>query len=493
MWTSKERVVTILSILLIAGFLITSLVSYFVARQSLSDEISQNSLPLTSDNIYSEIQQDLLRPIFISSLMAQDTFVRDWTIGGETDPDKIIRYLSEIQNQYQTVTAFFVSEQSRNYYHPDGTLKKVEADNPADRWYFRVREMNEPYEVNVDQDTADPNRLTIFINYRVFDYLGRYIGVTGVGLAVSDVKQRIETYQKRYGRSVFFIDRQGDVRMHGSAYRGPSNIRQHPGLSSHATRILTSPGLSFSYSHNGENFYINSRLVPEFDWYLVVEQSEQASGSRLLDTLVMNLLICAVITAVVLLIAHFTIGSYQKRLENMATTDKLTGAANRQMFEMMFDYTVKSARRNGHDVSAILLDIDLFKRVNDSCGHLAGDAVLQEVAERIRNRIRETDTLCRWGGEEFFLLLVNCDQAQARRVAESIRQEIKMRPVHVHNDEISITASMGVGQLLQDESLLNFFDRVDGAMYQAKKGGRDQVISTSQCATPDALANPSET
>ncbi len=94
MWTSKERVVTILSILLITGFLITSLVSYFVARQSLSDEISQNSLPLTSDNIYSEIQQDLLRPIFISSLMAQDTFVRDWTIGGETDADKIIRYLS---------------------------------------------------------------------------------------------------------------------------------------------------------------------------------------------------------------------------------------------------------------------------------------------------------------------------------------------------------------------------------------------------------------
>lgn len=106
MWTNKLRFVATLSALLITGFLITSLVSYYVANKSLSDEINQNTLPLTSDNIYSEIQRDLLRPIFISSLMANDTFVRDWTLAGEEDPDKIIRYLKEIQKRYSTITAF---------------------------------------------------------------------------------------------------------------------------------------------------------------------------------------------------------------------------------------------------------------------------------------------------------------------------------------------------------------------------------------------------
>ena len=103
----------VLCILLVVGFLTTSFVSFYVARQSLEQQISESPLPLTSDNIYSEIQRDLLQPIFISSLMAQDTFVRDWTLGGENDPEQIIRYLSEIQMRYDTVTAYFISDKTR--------------------------------------------------------------------------------------------------------------------------------------------------------------------------------------------------------------------------------------------------------------------------------------------------------------------------------------------------------------------------------------------
>ncbi|MCG8508608.1 MAG: diguanylate cyclase, partial [Rhodospirillales bacterium] len=121
----KIRFVAILTILLATGFILTSLVSYFVARDSLTTQIEENTLPLTSDNIYSEIQRDLLRPIFISSLMAHDTFVRDWALAGEIDEDRIIRYLAEIQKRYGTVTSFFVSERSRKYYHSSGVLKTV--------------------------------------------------------------------------------------------------------------------------------------------------------------------------------------------------------------------------------------------------------------------------------------------------------------------------------------------------------------------------------
>ena len=128
-----------LSILLLAAFIVTSGISYQVAHESLSEQIEDNTLPLTSDNIYSEIQQDLLRPIFISSLMAQDTFVRDWTINDERDPEKLIRYLNEIQQKYNTVTSFFISESSRNYYHSSGVKKKFEVVTRKDVCYLRVR------------------------------------------------------------------------------------------------------------------------------------------------------------------------------------------------------------------------------------------------------------------------------------------------------------------------------------------------------------------
>lgn len=108
--TIKKRkliFVSALTALMVLGFLATSLTSYFVARDSISRNISEQMLPLTSDNIYSEIQRDLLRPILISSVMATDTFVRDWALSGEDDNTQIIAYLTEIQQEYNTITAFF--------------------------------------------------------------------------------------------------------------------------------------------------------------------------------------------------------------------------------------------------------------------------------------------------------------------------------------------------------------------------------------------------
>src|SRR5690606_40728560 len=105
----KRIFVAILAALLAAGFLATTLISYQVAKTSLDHQVADEMLPLTSDNIYSEIQRDLLRPILISSLMANDTFVRDWALEGEKNSAQISSYLGEIQKKYGAITAFFIS------------------------------------------------------------------------------------------------------------------------------------------------------------------------------------------------------------------------------------------------------------------------------------------------------------------------------------------------------------------------------------------------
>ena len=226
---NKIRLILIITLLLAAGFLATSLASYYVARAALRSEIARNELPLTSDSIYSEIRHDLLRPVFISSLMATDTFLRDWVIGGEIDKDRIVKYLKEIQVKHGTYTSFFVSEKSRIYYHADGILKKVSPDEARDRWYFRVREMADDYEINVDPDMANQDAMTIFVNYRVYDYDHHYIGATGVGLTVGAVKALIKTYQERYNRTIYFVDRQGVVKLAGFGFDPTApNISQLP-------------------------------------------------------------------------------------------------------------------------------------------------------------------------------------------------------------------------------------------------------------------------
>ena len=395
-------------------------------------------LPLTSDNIYSEIQRDLLRPILISSVMASDTFVRDWTLSGEEDSERIVAYLTEIQQQYDTITAFYVSDQSRRYYHPDGVLKSVAEDDPQDAWYFRVRDMREPFEVNVDTDTADRSRVSIFINYRVLDYSGRYIGATGVGLSVDAVTRLIDTYQARYNRTIYFVvDRQGNITLTGQNYTGANRLQNRPAFAEVATQILSTPSTALTVTDDQDTtVYVNSRLVPEFDWYLIVEQTGAESATRLDSTLTLNLVLSGIIMTLVLLAAHVTLRSYQRKLE----------------------------------------DIDHFKQVNDTHGHLAGDVVLQQVATVLREQIRDSDTLCRWGGEEFVMLLDNCPTDEAITRAEKIRQAIRSHTVPVGRAQIVVTLSMGITNYHIGEPLDRFMARADAALYQAKEEGRDRVI-----------------
>ncbi|WP_076414044.1 diguanylate cyclase [Shewanella sp. UCD-KL12] len=477
-WNDKKKFIWILTILLLGAFVLTSSISYQVAHDSLSEQIEQNSLPLTSDNIYSEIQQDLLQPIFISSLMAQDTFVRDWAINDEEDSSKLIRYLKEIQDKYDTVTSFFVSEKSRNYYHSSGVLKQIEDTATEDAWYFRVRSLpkSENYEINIDPDSADKNRTVVYVNYKVFDFEGNFIGITGVGLAVEKVQKLIELYQQRYNRHVFFVDREGRVTLNGDKYQGASSLQETPGLDKFATRILTSPSASITYLRDGKTVYLNSRLVSEFKWYLVVEQEEVEAERKLLTTFWGNLLISLLVTLGILIIANLTLGRYQRKLEHMASTDKLTGAANRQVFEEYFHKALAHAEQQQTLVSVLLLDIDHFKLVNDNYGHNIGDLVIKTVANIVSNQLREQDIVCRWGGEEFLLLLPEIELSQAADIGERIRGAISQRKIRVNEHELSVTVSCGIAQYKSHERAVELINRVDTALYQAKESGRDQVV-----------------
>ena len=316
--TKEKKLIAGISFILVVGFLITSLASYLVSLKSLRSEIEVNTLPLTSDNIYSEIQRDLFRPVFISSLMANDTFLRDWIISGEKDENQVTKYLKEIKEKYGTFTSFLVSEKTRNYYYADGILKKVSLEEERDLWYFRVREMANDYEINVDPDLANRDATTIFVNYRIHDYDGNFIGATGVGLTVNAVKLLIEKYQEKYNRNIYFINRNGDIVLSGSNFpKSVKNIFRSEIHSYDPDEIITGQENFFSYKHGNEVIHVNTRFISEFGWYLIVEQAEGETTRKIFATLMVNLGICALITVVVLVLVYLSFDSYQKRIETL--------------------------------------------------------------------------------------------------------------------------------------------------------------------------------
>ncbi len=472
----KRRLVLVVTSLLVVGFVATALASYFVSKASLREQIIHSGLPLTSDNIYSEIQKDLLPPIFVASMMAQDTFLRDWVLGGEHDLGQITHYLTEVRRRYHTVSAFFVSERSHHYYHPAGILKDVSAADPRDKWYFRVRKMQPEYEINIDPDQANHGTLTVFINHKVYDYNGKFIGATGVGLKVSAMLSRIEQYEKRYGRSIYFADRQGNITLDADRRTDDTrNLRSIPGIEGIADRILASDHGSFSYQRNGEEVLLNTRFIPEFGWYMLVEEGEGMVTAEVRHALILNLVVGLSVALVVALLIHFTIIGYQRRLERMATIDPLTGIATRQAFEMLAEQSIRETTREREAVSLIFFDIDHFKEVNDRHGHLVGDEVLKGVVELARGALRAADVVCRWGGEEFVLWLRSCTRADAEALAEKVRAAIEAHAFSTADEAFHVTVSLGVTEYRPGESVAQTLDRVDDALYAAKERGRNRV------------------
>ena len=177
------------------------------------------------------------------------------------------------------------------------------------------------------------------------------------------------------------------------------------------------------------------------------------------------------------------IDALERSLEDLrreATTDGLTGIANRRYFDMALQTTSGDAMNSGDDLSLLLVDIDHFKKVNDTWGHATGDAVIKLVANTLAQSVKGQDCVARYGGEEFAILLPATSIDAAMRVGENIRTALSRRMYVPRDDEemlCAVTVSIGAACYDPGEPLAQLIQRADAALYQAKKTGRDRVVA----------------
>jgi diguanylate cyclase (GGDEF)-like protein len=156
-----------------------------------------------------------------------------------------------------------------------------------------------------------------------------------------------------------------------------------------------------------------------------------------------------------------------------ARIDALTGLANRRALEEILAAEISRAHRFAHQLAVVLLDLDRFKEINDSFGHAAGDVMLRAVSRLLTSLARQGDTVARWGGEEFVVVLPETDLAGARRFAERLRRTIEAHAV----GEMRTSASCGVATMLPDDTVEDLLGAADQALYQAKSNGRNRTES----------------
>jgi len=171
--------------------------------------------------------------------------------------------------------------------------------------------------------------------------------------------------------------------------------------------------------------------------------------------------------------------NYSKILQ-YATIDALTNLNNRRQFEIRLSQEIATSKRQNNPLCAMMIDIDFFKKVNDTYGHASGDAVLRGVASIIKASLRESDIPSRYGGEEFAILLPYSHLKEAKTVGERIRKAVENHPIPIEiegekHDPINVTISMGLAEFDFKESGEELFERADKALYEAKTSGRNRV------------------
>ena len=470
----STRVVLVVVFLLLIFSITISLFNFKVSLQSKEFELIERSLPLSVDNIYTDIQKHVMDQNLIASMMANDTFLKHWLVNDKKSDEEIKRYLGSIKNKYNLFTAFLVVENSLDYYTQNGFLEKITTDNPDNAWYYRFRDSPLDSEINLDFNQHLDNTLIMFINHKIFNDDSQLLGVTGVALKVSYLNGMLKKFRQEYQSEVFFLNESSKIvfsenkSLMGESFFEIENIKPFKNNS-----FVNAPKV-FEYEKNGNDYIFMTKYITELDTYIIVRVKLSDFTQNIEKTLYIKLIVSLLISLIISILIIIMFKRYNYKLTFLAQKDGLTGLDNKMTFNRLLKQSLAICKRQEKSLNVIFIDLDDFKGINDSLGHYTGDEVLKRLAVILTKRTRNSDIISRWGGEEFVIALNNVTKEKTCEIAEEIRQDIKNDGKLNAIASKSVTVSIGVASFQEDDNLDSLLIRADKAMYQAKKKGKDQ-------------------
>jgi diguanylate cyclase (GGDEF)-like protein len=482
--TLRFRLITVLILIMLPSFVGVSLINYYLQREAIREELIHTSLPLVRDLINWEISTRLREPLLAASMMANDTFLKEWVSSGEKDLTKIQDYLVAIKHEHGFASSFFISDETLNYYSYVGLHKTVSPQDEHDIWYYDFLDTNLKVDLDVDIDEVSGRLLTVFINQRLESSDGKLLGVTGVGLDMTDIAGLLQETQTRYGKTVYLVDGTGTIQAHSNYdLIEKASIKTLEGIKDIADSILQSHSDIMDLEYNGSNgtVLLTSRYIEGVSWYIIVEQYEKDSFRLIMKNLLRTILIGLAASLLIVFVSIYFVNLYQKKLEVVSITDHLTGITNRMHLDSVIGHEFIRARRYNSSFSVLLMDLDWFKLINDTKGHAAGDLALQELVRVIGESIRKSDIFGRWGGDEFLILLPQTELNSAGLLAEKLRCSIEDYPFKSIE---AITISIGAASLLPADTVETILKRADDALYEAKNQGRNKVVLSEESVSP---------
>ena len=455
-----KRMMSLTVLLILISFVITTIISV-ISLNRVANQNSEDVTKILAGRINEEINDTLSKPIMAARTMSSDSLLKKELAKESIVSEKEITavmadYLAQLRQSLEFNSSFVVSDKTKRYYSYDGLNKVITPDDGGhDIWYKIFVESGKDYDFDVDTDEVNGNNWTVFINSRIKDENGNLLGVCGVGVVMEDIQSILREFESKYNIKVNLINKQGVVQVDTDSVNIEQAVLEYVISDEDNTN-------EFKYLKDDKGGYVVTKYMEDFGWYLVIRNNGQNKEELFSNLIRMNIFAFAGILVLLLVGVKIVLGHEKKKLEATAVTDNLTGLPNRNYFKFNMDGNEALFLKMYRSIA--IFDIDKFKTINDTNGHMKGDEVLKAVAQTAKNTLGECGQIIRWGGDEF-LIMFREDVDKAYGICEEIRQNVE--------DGIDATISMGVCGV--DGNFEAAFRKADEVLYESKKQGRNCV------------------
>ena len=467
----NRRIITRLAFaIVILSFVLSTVVSLWSLRLMAERNMQELSKTLAS-RIYDSISSELSEPITVSRAMANDTFLIDVlqqeaSAGSAVTERKIAEYLSGQKSAFGFEAAFVVSDAAMCYYSYGGINRQMDlVRNDRDQWYARFISSGKKYDLDVDRDELSQDQWTVFVNARIEDGTGRLMGVCGVGARMTGNQDLFVSLEKEYGVKISLVDEDSLVQVDTDESRIETE---------YLSDVRVSRSSDYVYQKLETGKYAVTKYIDKLGWYLVIESDGSTEQEEVIDVLLLNVVLCAVVL-VIMLFAIRIIISRTRALTSASFVDQSTQLLNRRAFEEKKTELALSQLKG--DFVYVTADLNGLKRVNDTLGHTAGDELIKGAADCLKVCFGAYGDIYRIGVDEFAAML-ELPEAKLREAMAALDQTTESW-CGKQVAGLSISCGYATSREFPSENITELIRISDERMYAAKneyyqKNGNDR-------------------
>jgi diguanylate cyclase (GGDEF)-like protein len=396
----QRKIIILFSMMVFCCLLLSTIISIF-SLHKISKEHTTELLQSLSNNVYRIMDDKLTETVNVSKAIANDTLLIDLLEQEEkTDQtqvnDRMAAYNSRLKESFSLMWVFIVSDESKAYYTNEGLYRTLDPDNNSDdAWYINFVQMDRAYNVTIGRDSDTPDVWTIFVDARIENEAGEFLGVCGVAVEVSDLEEILRSYEAEYDIDILFVDENGSVQIANGSVAGDGVQEFTLPEDTDGERVIVTKSGS-------RNNYTIIKYIESLQWYMVIRDFDPYN--RTIDYVLITFnVICFVIFLLIALICLHAIIRRNQEMFAYSYTDGLTGLLNRRSFED--DISKLKKRPTLKHITFAALDVNSLKRMNDTHGHMAGDELIKAAAVIIRDTFAPYGKCYRTGGDEFLAIL----------------------------------------------------------------------------------------